>query len=92
MLVEMVFNRILKEYQRFNSLAQSTAKDSPEKRAAALLHPLLVILEIVTDLVKISFITKQNTVFTQTSHCVDVNIIAVRKQARKLFSTFLLRT
>lgn len=50
-----------------------------QKKAAAFLYPLLAVLEIITDLVKISFITKQNTVFTQTSHRVRVNLIAVRK-------------
>lgn len=82
----MVSKQIMKAYHKDNILAKSTAKDLSEKRKpaeiirfSAFLHPLPAILEIVTHLIKMSFITKKNTIFTQTSTPVGVNIIALSK-------------
>ena len=85
-LAEVVSKQILKAYHWVNALEKSTYKDLSENRRpaevmrfSALLHPLPAILEVVTDFIKMSFITKKNTIFSQTSTPDAVNIIAPSK-------------
>lgn len=79
-LVEMVSKQITKAYHRVKILAKSTAKDLSEKATRS--HEILCLSSPFTchlRNIKKSFITKKNTIFTQVSTPVGVNVIALSK-------------
>lgn len=82
-LVEMVSKQIMKTYHRDNIPAKSIVKRLTRKEKNSKCHEILrllpAILETLTDLIKIGFIIKKNTILTQTSTPVGVNIIGLSK-------------